>query len=202
MILSPRSCDSLNPRIRSTSSSRHVSRPSYGSSWPPADPLQAGDRAQAPVGRGGRRSRAPEPAARGRAATCPSLRRQGIAEVREGGDALARAVSRRGFAGPSALRRDDSQPRSQEIRHRRNALTSGGATADECSMAKRPSSGSRGKKARTLSSDEGGGLSARMRELLLRAKVEERRKPRDGDDTAAEKRRRTDRTARDEEPES
>jgi hypothetical protein len=70
------------------------------------------------------------------------------------------------------------------------------------SMAKRPFSGSKGKDARRLSSDEEGGLSARMRELLFRARVEERRKPRDGDVTAAEKRRRTDRTASDGEPES
>jgi hypothetical protein len=69
-------------------------------------------------------------------------------------------------------------------------------------MAKRLSRGSSGNKPRTLPSDEQGGLSARMRELLLGAKVEERRKSRDGDDPAGERRRRSDRVAEHDDRES
>ena len=42
----------------------------------------------------------------GRSATRASLRRARIAEVREGGEAVARAVSRRGLAEAAALRGD------------------------------------------------------------------------------------------------
>ena len=62
-------------------------------------------------------------------------------------------------------------------------------------MAKRSSRGSDGKESRPLSSDEQGGLSARMRELILGSKVEERRKRSDGSDDAGpaeEQRRRGD----------
>lgn len=55
-------------------------------------------------------------------------------------------------------------------------------------MAKRTSPGS-------VPSDEQGGLSARMRELILGSKVEERRKQRDGDDPGGERRRRSDHTS-------
>ena len=53
-------------------------------------------------------------------------------------------------------------------------------------MAKHHSRGS-------LPSNEQGGLSARMRELILGSKLEERRKQRDGDDPVSERRRRSDR---------
>jgi hypothetical protein len=64
-------------------------------------------------------------------------------------------------------------------------------------MAKRFLRGSDGKEPRPLPSDEQGGLSARMRELILGSKLEERRKQRDGDSTgpAGERRRRSDPTA-------
>jgi hypothetical protein len=52
-------------------------------------------------------------------------------------------------------------------------------------MAKRRARGSDGNGSRPLPSEEdGGGLSARMRELILRSKAEERRTGRDGDDDA------------------
>jgi hypothetical protein len=54
--------------------------------------LPQGDRATGAVASRGRRTRAAEPAARGRAAARPPLRGAGIAEVRDGGDAVARAL--------------------------------------------------------------------------------------------------------------
>ena len=56
-----------------------------------ARPLPPSDRAPSTLARRGRCPRAPEPAARGRPPARPSLRRARIAEVREGGDAVARA---------------------------------------------------------------------------------------------------------------
>ena len=53
-------------------------------------------------------------------------------------------------------------------------------------MAKRHSRGS-------LPSNEQDGLSARIRELILGSKVEERRKQRNGDGSVSERRRRSDR---------
>jgi hypothetical protein len=61
-------------------------------------------------------------------------------------------------------------------------------------MAKRFSHRSDRKEPRPLPSDEEGGLSARMRELILGSKVEERRKRADGEGPAGE-RRRPDRSA-------
>jgi hypothetical protein len=52
------------------------------------------DRAPSPLDGRGRCSRAREPATRGRLTARPALRRARIAEVREGGDAVACAVSR------------------------------------------------------------------------------------------------------------
>jgi len=65
-------------------------------------PLPPCDRAPSTLGRW-RRPRAAEPPARGRAAARASLRGARIAEVREGGDAVARAVPDRRLAKASAL---------------------------------------------------------------------------------------------------
>jgi hypothetical protein len=48
---------------------------------------------------------------------------------------------------------------------------------------------SRGSDSKPLPSDGEGGLSARMRELLLGSKLEERRKAREGDDSGGDRRR-------------
>jgi hypothetical protein len=48
---------------------------------------------------------------------------------------------------------------------------------------------SRGSDGKAPPSDGEGGLSARMRELLLGSKLEERRKAREGDDSGGDRRR-------------
>jgi hypothetical protein len=69
-------------------------------------------------------------------------------------------------------------------------------------MAKRRARGSEGKESRPPPSDEEGGLSARMRELILRSQAEERRMGRDGADDADERRRRGDRSTESANPDS
>lgn len=61
-------------------------------------------------------------------------------------------------------------------------------------MAKGQARGSDGKRTRSLPSGEPGGLSSRMRELILGFTAEERRKRRDGDGAGGKRRRRSDHT--------